>query len=618
MFLIPLLVIITTIFAACGGQAPAAPTAAPAAEPTAAPAAPTAAPAAEPTAAPAPTEAPAPTDADIPRNQTLIFDIDGGRVADPELWNPFVPGGRRDHGFHQAILEPLFILNYQTGEIEPWVGESMTYNDTLDVWTLKLRQGVTWSDGVPMTANDVVFTINMLKDKPELSNGADMQQWVKEVKKIDDLTVGFTLTAPNPRFQLDYFSVKIWGGVNIVPEHIWKDQDPLTFKNYDPAKGWPVGTGAYKLASVSPTEFTYLRDDNWWGAKSGFKSRLPNPKKLVWNWAGPEEKRVALMADNQLDSLMDITLGAYEALKAKNPNAIAWYQDLPYATLDPCSRTFEFNTTVEPWNDPEMRWAINYIFDRDQIVAIAYEGTTVKSRHFFPAYAPLNRLTDLMESNGMYEKYPLWTNDVAKAEEIFTRKGYTKGANGYWAKDGKELTLTITTHEAFIEKQRIAQVQVEQLQAAGVNATQKNEAGGTWFDNFALGTFESRMAWQGCGSINEPWASMNNFNTSRSAPVGERANGNGWRWENAEYSALVDQIGSLPLGDPKIDSLFLQAMDIWMKDLPIIPITQAKKLIPLNTTYWQGWPTADDPWNSSWTWWQSTHVLIHAVEPTGN
>jgi len=146
---------------------------------------------------------------------------------------------------------------------------------------------------------------------------------------------------------------------------------------------------------VPHVEFTYLRDDNWWGVKAGFKTRLPNPKKLVWTWGGPEEKRVALMADNQLDSLMDITLGAYEALKEKNPNAIAWYKDLPYATLDPCSRTFEFNTTVKPWDDPEMRWAINYIFDRDQIVQIAYEGSTVKSRHFFPAYGPLNRLTDL-------------------------------------------------------------------------------------------------------------------------------------------------------------------------------------------------------------------------------
>ena len=68
-----------------------------------------------------------------------------------------------------------------------------------------------------------------------------MKNWVKSVEKVDDLTVTFTLNSPNPRFLLDYFAVKIWGSINMMPEHIWKDQDPLTFKNYDPAAGLPMG-----------------------------------------------------------------------------------------------------------------------------------------------------------------------------------------------------------------------------------------------------------------------------------------------------------------------------------------------------------------------------------------
>src|SRR5690606_16279279 len=130
---------------------------------------------------------------DIPREETVIFDIDGGRVVDPELWNPFVPGNRRDHGFHQALLEPLFILNYETGEYVPWLAESMTSNDTLDVWTLKLRDGVKWSDGEAFNADDVVFTINLLlqPENTTLSDAAAMQQWVANVEKIDDLTVEF-------------------------------------------------------------------------------------------------------------------------------------------------------------------------------------------------------------------------------------------------------------------------------------------------------------------------------------------------------------------------------------------------------------------------------------------
>jgi peptide/nickel transport system substrate-binding protein len=346
---------------------------------------------------------------------------------------------------------------------------------------------------------------------------------------------------------------------------------------------------------------------------------LPAPEKLIWVWYGPEETRTAAMADNQLDSLMDITLGAFLALQQRNPNVIAWYPELPYADLDPCSRTFEFNTTKEPWNNKNMRWAVNYAIDRDQIVAIAYEGTTFKSRHFFPAYPPLNRLTDLLEAQGIYEKYPIWEYNPDRAKEMIEAEGYVMNdSTGYYEKDGVELTMDITTHEAFIEKQRIAQVLVEEFQAVGINATTRNEAGGTWGDNFNFGQFDTRMGWQACGSVSEPWASMDTFNAKWLTPVGERASGNSWRWSgeaNDAYSALVDEIGVLPLGDPKVDELFVEAMDIWYDELPIIPITQAKKLIPFDTTYWTNWPSSENDYISSWTWWQSTHKIIHEIQP---
>lgn len=618
--LVGLLLIMTLVFAACGGAEPAAPAAEePAAAEEAAPAEAEGEAEAEPTEEPA-EEAAADEGAETSdRAKTVIFDIDGGRVVDPELWNPFVPGNRRDHGYHQAILEPLFMLNYQTGEIEPWLGASFVGNETNDVWTLTLNEGIKWQDGEDYNADDVVFTINMLlANAPELSDSSSMDQWVESVEKVDDLTVQFNLKEPNPRFQLDYFSVRIWGGVNIVPEHIWADQDPLTFKYYDPEQGWPVGTGPYKLSSVSETEFVYTRDDNYWGTDL---YGLPAPETLIWTWAGPEETRAALMAEGQLDSLMDITLGALQALQDRNPNVITWFNEMPMAWVpDPCSRTFEFNTTVAPWDDPEMRWAINYAIDRDQIVNISYEGTTLKSRHFFPAYPPLDALVDKAIEAGVYDLDQLWTYDPAKAEEIIQSKGYEKNSNGYYELDGEELAIDITTHEAFIEKQRIAQVLVEQFQAIGINATNRNEAGGTWGENFNFGEFESRMGWQTCGSVNEPWNSLDTFSTNWLVPVGERANRNQWRWSGdaaEQYSALVAEMGSLPLGDPKVEELFLEAMDIWFDELPVIPITQAKKIIPFDTTYWTGWPTFDEQYIHPPTWWQHTHKIIHNLQPTG-
>jgi peptide/nickel transport system substrate-binding protein len=554
------------------------------------------------------------------RRKTVIFDIDGGRVVDPEMWNVLNINVRLDQGAHQAVIEPLFILNYQTGQIEPWLGLSFTGNEGMDVWTLVLRDGVKWSDGEDFDADDVVYTIQtMIDNGPDVRYGPDMADWVESVEKVNKTTVRFYLTRPNPRFQLDYFSVRIWGSLSIVPEHIFKDQDPVTFNFYDPAKGWPVYTGPYKVESVSDTEFVYVRDDNWWGAQLGWK-RLPQPEKLVWVWAGPEETRAALMANGQLDSLMDVTLGALQAIQAQNPNVITWFDEMPYAWVpDPCSRTFEFNLSKEPWNNKNIRWAMNYAIDRDQIVAISYEGTTLKSRHFFPAYPPLDRYVDVAIESGVYDLDQLWTHDPELAKEMIEAEGYTLNSAGYYEKDGQELTMDISLHEAFIEKQRIAQVLVEQWQAIGVNATMRLEAGQTWSDNHDMGTFDVRMGWQTCDSVNEPWASMDRFNTRWLMPVGERASKNEWRWSGPQadaYSAIVDEIGVLPLGDPAIDDMFIEAMAIWFDELPVIPITQAKKIIPFDTTYWTGWPTYyDNQYIHPPTWWQHTHKIIHNLEP---
>ncbi|MBX3082577.1 MAG: hypothetical protein KF716_13150 [Anaerolineae bacterium] len=161
---------------------------------------------------------------DVAREDTVIFDIDDSAVPNPTNFNWMVPGTNRNQGAHQALWEPLFILNYETGKIQPWLGLSFEPNAAQDVWTLKLRDGVKWSDGEAFNADDVVFTIQLLLDDKTVTLGeaANMQQWISAVKKIDDLTVEFTLKTPNPRFQLDYFSVRIWGGVVILPEHVWK------------------------------------------------------------------------------------------------------------------------------------------------------------------------------------------------------------------------------------------------------------------------------------------------------------------------------------------------------------------------------------------------------------
>jgi peptide/nickel transport system substrate-binding protein len=553
--------------------------------------------------------------AQVAREDTVIFDIDATSIGDPFNFNILDNSGGQlpQNGLHQAVLEPLFILNYETGKIEPYLGTSFTSNSALDVWTLKLRDGVTWSDGVPFSADDVVFTVQTLLDDKTatLRDAANMQTWVKAVKKIDASTVEFDLTAPDPRFQLDYFSVRIWGNFNIVPEHIYKGQDPATFKFYDPAKGWPVGTGPYKLTSASPTQFVYDEDPNWWGAKTGFHA-LPEPKRVEWVLAGSPQNKALLMSNHQLDSAMNIPLTAFQAIQAKNPNVIAWKDALPYAWADPCPRELEFNTEQAPWNDANLRKAVSLIVDRSQNIKIAYQGTTTASSTIFVSYGGMQTYIDAVVKAGYGAPD---TADVAGGQKLIEAAGYKLNGSGIYEKDGKTLDLAIIvpndTQEYTLSNNDI----VEQLQKAGINASSQPVNGATETNDNATGNYQAEWQWHTCGSVSEPWVSLNQLNVKYYKPTGTLGaaglDSERWNTDGAKaYSKIVDQIGSLPLGDPSVPGLVAQAYKYIYDETPVIPLVQAEKLVPFDTTYWTNWPTAKNNYNHPATWWNSTYDII--------
>ena len=515
----------------------------------------------------------------------------------------------------QAMAEPLVILNYETGEYMPWLAASVEANDDSSVWTMTLREGITWSDGETFDADDVIFTVNLA------TSGGDLQiqsfDGLESVEKVDDLTIQFNLSAPDVRFIDANIATKQGGGFIVVPEHIWADvEDPTTFTFSE-----PIFTGPYLLESASENEFVYVRNDDWWGVAAGFQD-LPAPQKLVWTAYGNEEARTAAMGQGELDSLMSVNLGAFLALKQLNPNVTGWTDGLPYTWIDPCARNLEFNHTKAPWDDPDMRLAVNYAIDRDQIIDIAYEGSTVASASFLPAFPPLQRYIDAAEAAGLYEKYPIMTHDVAQAKAIIEGKGYTLNeSSGYYEKDGEELAASVTSFDD-TEFNDTASLIVEQLQAVGINATHSIQPIPEFIDNLLGAGFDMYVFFGACGSATEPWQSMNAYNVSHlPADAGEQVGGfyaNAPRWNTetaAAYSAIVDQIHDLPLNDPQVEALFVEAMDLWLSELPVVPLVQAVKLVPFDTTYWSNWPTSENNYVQPATWWQSAHVIIHNLEP---
>ena len=198
---------------------------------------------------------------------------------------------------------------------------------------------------------------------------------------------------------------------------------------------------------------------DWWGKDVSIPQMgidgLPKPKYLVWEVTGAEENKVQLASSGELDSIMDVTLGGFEAMVANNPNIIGWVDGMPYVWFDPCPRQLSFNTAVAPWDDKNLRWAVAHIIDRQQIIDVAYEGTTIPSQTMFVEYGGLLNVINAITAAGMTLST---TADVEEGKALIEDAGWTMGASGFYEKDGNTLAIEIQTHAAFIEKQRIAAV----------------------------------------------------------------------------------------------------------------------------------------------------------------
>ncbi|MDQ6675268.1 MAG: ABC transporter substrate-binding protein, partial [Chloroflexota bacterium] len=261
---------------------------------------------------------------DVPRSQTLIMAGLGGEhfggFTDLGNFNSFSPTISRS-GWTQAATEGLFYYNMLGDDFIPWLGESFQYNADYTQLTVTTRAGAEWSDGVPFTANDVAFTLNLLKTHPDLTNGAEINRLVASATAADDRTVQITLTAPTPRFHWDYLTFRADIGVPIVPQHIWEGQDPSSFTNADMSKGWPIGTGPYKLVSEDVQQKIWDVRPDWWAAKTGFHA-LPPVTRLVFLPGMNEITMAQMMIANQIDMAFSFTPSNLKLVEGQNPAVI--------------------------------------------------------------------------------------------------------------------------------------------------------------------------------------------------------------------------------------------------------------------------------------------------------
>ncbi|MBC7237516.1 MAG: ABC transporter substrate-binding protein, partial [Chloroflexi bacterium] len=550
----------------------------------------------------------------IPRERTLViyFGGSGGTWTNAGIGSPYATGYTHQNG-DSATIEGLEYYSAFANEFWPWTAESHEYNSDGTELTIKIRKGVEWSDGVPFTAKDVAFTLNgLIAQAPALRNSAYVKEWVKEAKAVDDYTVKVTFNKPNWRFYFEYLTFKFDTGIYIVPEHIYKDQADWTkFLNFDVDKGWPVTTAPYRYTYWTNMQKFEDRRDDWWAAKIGF-AKLPKVERILCLPMVDDTKAAQLSINNSLDACLDLRPNIIKTILEQNPNVIAHTgKKKPYGYVDWWPNNMGFNDLEPPYNNPDIRWAVSYAIDRDQAIQVAYDGAGTPNKLFLPdpsVYKGLKPFMDAIED--LFEQYPTNKYDPAKSAELLEKNGYKKNKDGFWEKDGQVLTLNVGGWQIYAD---IGPVIAEQLRKNGFNADFSMPS--DYSTRIGEGRVNGFLNGHG-GSVGpDPYFSCDLYNAKRVMPTGQSGWGSVWRWKNEAYTAIVDEMGTVPIGDPRVKELFRKAMEIWLKELPSVPLIQWYHRIPMNLTYWKGWPWEEDPYLNGAFWHLTFPRIIDRLEP---
>lgn len=470
-------------------------------------------------------------------------------------FNPYFAGatGYIAAGF---IYETLYYVNTKTGEFIPWLATSYRWASGFRELTIKLREGVRWSDGQPFTADDVVFTFQMLKKFPALDTPGVWRAGLSEVIKVDNTTIRLRMSVVNTMIIYNIF------GVYIVPKHIWeKVEDPSKFTNEN-----PIGTGAYLLENFSSQVVTLRKNPNYWNS-----ARIKVERIRIPAFSGNESAQLAV-ANGELD-----WAGINYPQIERVPN-----KDLRYWFPEGNPVFLFFNLSKEPFKDPVLRKAFAYAINTEQLIKIGMTNYAVETNPVVikSGYSYLIS-KDLRKS--------WWRYDPKVAEKLFAQAGFRKGKDGILEKGSFRLSYDLLVPAGWTDWIAVCELLSQQLKPLGVELRVTPIDFGEYLQRIRERRFDVVLSWANYGPT--PYNFYDNWLNSANAFTGSNRGG----WIDAETDKLLAKIKET--NDIETRKVIMSRLQkIVLDNVPAVPLYYNPVWFIYSVRNFRGWPSQDNPY----------------------
>jgi peptide/nickel transport system substrate-binding protein len=482
-------------------------------------------------------------------------------------FNPF--NSHPNAGAAGLIYETLDFVNVNDGNFSPMLATSYTWNSDYTKLTFTIRQGVKWNDGQPFSANDVAFTFNEIKKYPAADTNG-VWSYLSDVTAPDANTVVMTFQKAYPP-EL----VTIAGHVYIIPQHVFATAgDPTQYLT-----DHPVGTGPFTLTSYQPNVAIYDKYSGYWQAskvkvdevrypeyKDNSTLQLALPKGDI-DWAGyfsPTLNQDFVQKDPAHNHIFMDAINLYSICVNQKDPVVGGAAGLP------------------------IRLALSAAIDRTQIAQQATAGLE-----------PPGSVTGLVLPTAQSWLAPQYASlpasaDIATAKQYFANTGWTMGSDGYFQKNGKDLTLTLRSVDTYSDWNAAAQLIASEAKDAGIKINNVTVGENDYYTLRADGKYDYQLMFCGMVGGPTPYYLYNQYLNSSEIGTGKF---NFVAWNNAATDQYLNQYASTTDHTAQLQAI--QGIEkVFVENQPFIPLWTGADYDEYSTRHFTGWPDQNNPYAS--------------------